>query len=119
MSELVAVLLAEGRTDEAWAAHEGVELSLSDAKALYKARAEDHPEDVVVAYRILVDQALTTADRRNYDEALKLLRLMAKAAARCSRMPEVAAYVAELREKHRRRPSFIELLDRATPKLLA
>lgn len=116
MRELVAVLLDEGRVDEAWgtyrASHDVV-LYEKDYLALVAARAAEHPGDAVDAYLALADKELATSDRRHYEQAIRYAKKALEPAKRADRSDEVVAHVRAWRETHKRRPSFIQLLDRA------
>jgi len=61
----------------------------------------------------LVDEVLTTADKRAYQAAVRYLRAAKKAAIAADSMVEFEVRVAGLRETHRRRPSLIARLDKA------
>lgn len=114
--ELVAVLLDEGRVDEAWdtyRAAEGLTLWEKDHLALVAARAADHPGDAVDAYLALADRELETSDRRHYEQAIRYVKKALEPARRADRTEDVAAHVRAWREMHKRRPSLIQLLDRA------
>lgn len=72
-----------------------------------------HPADAMVVWFRLVDDALTTADKRSYQAAVRYLKAAKKAAAAADAMVEFEVRVAGLRETHRRRPSLIAMLDKA------
>src|SRR3546814_5854767 len=69
--------------------------------------------DAMVVWFRLVDDALTTADKRSYQAAVRYLKAAKKAAAAADAMVEFEVRVAGLRETHRRRPSLIAMLDKA------
>ena len=75
--------------------------------------AATHPADAKAVWFRLVDEALTTADERAYQEAVRYLKAAKKAAGAADSMVEFDVRVAGLREAHRRRPSLIAMLDRA------
>lgn len=71
-SELVDVLLAVRRDDEAWheALHHRRWLGASQWQTLLQRRAATHPAEVIQPYRDLVEQAiLNSADKRRYRRA--------------------------------------------------
>lgn len=74
---------------------------------------EFRPADALVVYLRLVDNALTTADRRAYQAAIRYLESAKRAAIAAEATNEFQTRVTELRELHRRRPSLITLLDKA------
>jgi hypothetical protein len=117
---LVAILLDEGLEEEAWRydlKHEDA-LGAHQRLDLIKLRAVSHPEDVILPYRELIDAKID--DPRDlkwrYKRALTMLKAL-KTAYRRARGPaggaEFTAYLATLREAHRRKLSFVKLLDQA------
>jgi hypothetical protein len=91
-----------------------VDVLLDDRwKRLAEARAAAHPADAMAVWFRLVDEALTTADKRAYQAAVRYLKAAKKAATAAHAMVEFEVRVAGLRETHRRRPSLITLLDKA------
>jgi hypothetical protein len=114
---LVDVLLDDGEPDAAWtrATREplGWEVGEHRWKRLAEARAVTHPADAMAVWFRLVDEVLTTADKRAYQSAVRYLKAAKKAATAADAMVEFEVRVAGLRETHRRRPSLITLLDKA------
>lgn len=76
-------------------------------------RAVGRPADAIPVYRSAIENALRTADRRNYATAVVLLKRMRKAATSAGESAQFASYVVQLRETHRRRPTFITMLNKA------
>lgn len=114
--ELVAVLLEEGRVDEAWDTYRAAtDLTLweKDYLALVAARAKAHPGDAVDAYLALADKELLTSDRRHYEQAIRHAKNALEPAKRADRTRDVVEHVRAWRETHKRRPSLLQLLDRA------
>lgn len=64
-------------------------------------------------YLRLIESTLRTADRRAYRSAAKQLKRMQRAASAATLSEEFDGHLAALREKHRRRPTFIAILDKA------
>lgn len=58
-------------------------------------------------------QLLQRADRRNYEESVPWLRRMRDSGAACGRRSEVEEFVADLRDLHRNRPTFVKILNAA------
>jgi uncharacterized Zn finger protein len=114
---LVDVLLADGEPEAAWtlATTEplGWEVGEHRWKRLAEARAVTHPADAMVVWFRLVDEVLTTADKRSYQAAVRYLKAAKKAATAADALVEFEVRVAGLRETHRRRPSLIAMLDKA------
>lgn len=114
---LVDVLLADGEPEAAWALATadpvGWEVGEGRWKRLAEARGVTHPGDAMVVWFRLVDEVLTTADKRSYQAAVRYLKAARKAATRADALVEFEVRVAGLRETHRRRPSLIAMLDKA------
>jgi hypothetical protein len=81
---------------------------------LAEARQKTHPAQALPVYWRLIDGVLHTADRRAYTAAVRLLKRARDAAAAAGETDAFEASVAALRERHRRRPSLITMLDKAT-----
>jgi len=114
--ELIAVLLDEGRVDEAWDAYqanESARLNEKDVLALIEARGVDHPSDAMDAYLRLADTHLVNTGREHYERAVRLVKKAVAPARRADRETDLRAHVAELRVIHKGRPTLIALLDRA------
>lgn len=112
---LVDVLLADGDSDEAWrtATSGNRLLSSSQWQRLGEAREATIPADAMAVYQRLADEALDHADRRAYQAAVRHLKAARRAAVAAGRSTEFAEHVTALRERNRRRPSLIAMLDKA------
>jgi uncharacterized Zn finger protein len=64
-------------------------------------------------YWRLIDGTLETADRRAYAAAVRLLKRARDAAAAGGEVQAFEARLLALRDRHRRRPSLIAMLDKA------
>jgi uncharacterized Zn finger protein len=64
-------------------------------------------------YLRLADFQLETTGKAAYVRAVAILKKAAQAARAADRQDEFAAHLAALRETHRRRPTFIAVLDKA------
>lgn len=109
-------LLGAGRDDEAWdfaQAQPGAASSADAWETLCDRRAATAPADTLPVYRNLVAGLLAHADRRNYALAARLLKKLS-AASRAAGVPdEFAAYMAEVAEANRRRPTCLAEFRRA------
>lgn len=113
---LVDALLADGDIDAAWAAAADADTeAIGDQRwaRLAEAREPAEPATALGVYLRLIDSTLQTADRRAYRSAAKQLKRAQKAAAAAGLSEEFDEHLAALREQHRRRPSLIEILDKA------
>ena len=71
------------------------------------------PLAVLPVYTELVERELAVADARNYRSAARRLKKMRKLAAGSAEEAEVAEFIADLRERNRRRPRLQLEFDRA------
>jgi len=112
---LVDALLRDGDTSAAWDAATGSTADLGDQRwaQLAEAREATEPAAALGVYLRLIESTLQTADRRAYRSAAKQLKRAQKAATAAGLVEEFDEHLAALREQHRRRPSLIEILDKA------
>jgi uncharacterized Zn finger protein len=112
---LVDALLRDGDADAAWDAATGSTAELGDQRwsQLAEAREVTEPAAALGVYLRLIESTLQTADRRAYRSAAKQLKRAQKAAAAAGLVDEFDEHLAALREQHRRRPSLMEILDKA------
>ena len=113
---LVDALLDDGEDELAWqaaAAPAGLELGERARLRLAESRQKTHPAQALPVYWRLIDSALETADRRAYAAAVRLLKRARDAAGAGGEVDAFDARFAALRERHRRRPSLIAMLDKA------
>lgn len=80
---------------------------------LIRAYERTDPLATLSAHRRLVEHHLVEADAANYRRAAKRLATMRKLAAGTEQEVEVDAFIAALRETHRRRPRLQQEFDRA------
>lgn len=110
-SELVRIFLWEGDGEAAW--REAVEGGCSEDLwlRLAAARRERHPEDALAVYRRLVEPTLEGRNNEAYKEAVGLLRDVRDLMAGLGRAPEFAAYLEDIRARHRRKRNFLRLSE--------
>jgi hypothetical protein len=100
---LVEALLHEKRFEAAWAIVRKFDISLDLKERLVKLTETEYRADALEFYVARIEQlANTTA----YEEAMKLIRRMAKLQS----SDEHAALVSELKERHKRKRNFMKLL---------
>lgn len=112
----VDVLLADGEPDAAWqmpGEHPGWEPGAQRWMRLAEAREPSAPGDALDVYLRLADVELETTGRASYVRAVAILENGARAANAADRQGEFAEHLTALREAHRRRPTFIKILDHA------
>ena len=112
---LVDALLADGDTDDAWAAATSGVADPGEHRwqRLAEAREVTDPAASMAVYLRLADTALLTADRGAYRVAIRHLKAARRAAREADRSDVVTDHVSALREQYRRRPSLIAMLDKA------
>lgn len=111
----IDALLADGDGDEAWsvATASDHELLASQWLRLADARESTAPSDSMAVYLRLADDAFLQTDKRAYRDAIRHLKAARRAATAAYRSAEFDEYLAEIRERNRRRPSFMAMLDKA------
>jgi len=113
---LVDVLLSDGEPEAAWqvpGAHLGWDPGPQRWMRLAEAREAAAPGDALDVYLRLADLQLETTGKAAYVRAAAVLKKAAQAARAADRQGAFAAHLAALRETHRRRPTFIAVLDKA------
>lgn len=113
---LVDALLDEGEVDGAWSvAHEDAdwEPGCSQRLRLAEAREAQRPEQALPWYMLVADELLLETGRRSYARAVPVLKRARRAAEAAGQGEWFATQVADLRERHRRRPTLIAMLDKA------
>ncbi len=112
---LIDALLADGEPDEAWgvAATVARALGASQWLRLAKAREPTAPADAMAVYLRLADEVLVRADKSAYRDAVHHLRAAHRAATAAELTAGFTDHLAGLRERNRRRPSFVAMLDKA------
>lgn len=113
---LIGVLLDEGELDEAW------RVALDHADAVPESRWHQlidlnqpaHPAEVIAPWRRLIEQRLDmSSDKYRYGRAIKMLRQLRDAYRATGDNASFHAYADDLRNRHKRKTSFIAKLDRA------
>lgn len=113
---LVDVLLADGEPDAAWqvpVTNPEWDPGAPRWMRLAQAREPSAPGDALDVYLRLADIELETTGKASYVRAVAILKEAAHAASGAGRQVEFAEHLADLRETHRRRPTFIQVLDKA------
>ena len=110
-SRLVEVYLWENKAENAW--REAQEGGWSEGLWLRLAaeREEEHPEDAVPIYQHRAERLIEQTNKGAYVEACEYLVKVHELMGRLGREPEFAAYLEEIRKKHRRKRNLMKLLD--------
>jgi hypothetical protein len=114
---LVDVLLTDRDIDAAWDAAAGTDtITIGDDRwaRLAEARETSEPAAALGVYLRLIDSTLQAADRRAYRSAVKQLKRAQRSAAAAGLSEEFDEHMTALREQHRRRPTLITILDKAS-----
>ena len=116
VTQLLEVLIGENLLDEAWQlaiAHPN-ELHESQWFQLVELREIGHPSDVIRPYQDLIELRLAmTSDKYRYGKAVKMIGRLREAYRRSGDEDGFAGYLDDLRNRHKRKTSFIARLDRA------
>lgn len=81
---------------------------------LIEVREKNHPADVIRPYQDLIEIGLERAsDKYRYPKAVKIIRRLRDSYHRADDEAGFTAYLADLRQRHRRKTSFITKLDKA------
>ncbi len=113
---LVDALLDEGDVEEAWSvAHEDPDWDPGSHRRLCLAEAREarRPQEALSLYMLVADEMLLEAGRRAYARAVPVLEHARPAAEAAGQGEWFAIRISDLREQHRRRPTFIAMLGKA------
>jgi hypothetical protein len=116
LAELISVLMHEDLADEAWstAADQPEQVSESQWLRLISLREERHPADVLGPFARLSELGVEQAgDKYRYPKAVKALKRLRDDYERAGDAAGFGAYLDGLRERQRRKYSFIAKLDAA------
>lgn len=80
---------------------------------LAERRETTHPDEALAAYLRIADEILVETDRRAYASAIRILKRARSSAKAAGRVDAFSRHIAALRDDHRRRPTFVVLLDKA------
>jgi hypothetical protein len=112
----IDALLGDGEPPAAWAAavaNPAWDLGDQRWERLAHAREPDDPAAAMYTYLRLADSALRDANRNAYRVAVRYLQAARRATASAELTAAFDQHITALRERHRRRPTFVALLDKA------
>jgi Ku C terminal domain like len=115
--ELIAILLAIGRDEQAWLAGLEHRQRIGERRwlSLLERRGASHPADVIGPYQDMVERYIRdSTDKRRYRRAVALLPALRAAYTATGNPAAFLAYMADLRLRHKRRPTFLKTLDAAS-----
>jgi tetratricopeptide (TPR) repeat protein len=113
---LIGVLLDEGKLNDAWqtAVDHADGLPESRWNQLIDLRQPTHPGDVIEPWQQLIQRRLdASTDKYRYSKAIKMLRQLRDAHRATGDEPSFGTYLDRLRDRHKRKTSFIAKLNRA------
>ncbi|MPY80936.1 MAG: hypothetical protein GEV04_21365 [Actinophytocola sp.] len=113
---LISILLDEDEPNAAWQTAVEYADAIGEHRwhELIELRQTTHPADVIEPWQTLIEQRLgTTRDKYRYGRAIKMLRRLRDAYRAVGNPDGFQTYLGELRDRHRRKTSFIAKLDRA------
>jgi hypothetical protein len=112
----VDALLGDGELELAWSAAGaapqdalGSDLWLRLAESSERGR----PAEALAVYQRIADEVLERADRRAYRSAARTLQRARAVAQTAGELDAFGEHLTRLRERHRRRPTLIAILDKA------
>jgi uncharacterized Zn finger protein len=115
-SAFVDTLLSDGDANLAWEIAQATpndDLGSDRWLRLAESREANHPADAVPVYERVADEILEKTDRRAYSAAVRVLKRARDAATAAGELPAFDQHIGGLRERHRRRPTLIGMLDKA------
>ena len=110
-STLVEILLWENKPEKAW---EEAQAGGCDERLwmqLAKLREKQHPADSLEIYRRQVEPIINHKNKDAYREAVAMIKKVGELMRRVGRSKDFTAYVASIRDTHRRKRNLLALLD--------
>ncbi len=112
----VDALLSDDELERAWSAAQAAPRDALGSDLwlrLAERRERDRPADALAIYQRVTDEVLEQADRRAYRSGARILQRARAAAQAAGELNAFAEYLTGLRERYRRRPTLIAILDQA------
>ena len=112
----IDALLQEGDAESAWtvATEDPTWDPGGDRRArLAEAREPTHPDEALSYYMLVAEEELLQTGRRAYTRAIAMLKRARHAASAAEQDRWFSDQLINLREQHRRRPTLIEMLNKA------
>jgi uncharacterized Zn finger protein len=116
-SALVEILLAENNQEEAWREAQAAGCASYLWLQLAEAREKKHPGDAAPIFLKRADEELARIRNSNYDVPIALLLRAAKLLKKIGALPHFHRHLASLREQHKTKRKFIDLLNKHQAKL--
>jgi uncharacterized Zn finger protein len=112
---LVDALLSDGEPELAWQTASMLpddDIGPQRLLRLAESREATRPAEALAAYWRVADEVLQTTDRRAYAHAIRILQRARAAAQGAGELEAFSDDIAQLRERHRRRPTLVAMLDK-------
>jgi tetratricopeptide (TPR) repeat protein len=116
VDHLIGVLVDDGELSEAWQAALDHADDVSEARLhmLVDLRQPAHPQDVIEPWQRLIERRLdVSTDKYRYSKVIKMLQRLRDAYQASGDAVGFETYLGRLRDRHKRKSSFITKLDHA------
>ncbi len=110
-SLLVQIFMWEKDREVAWREAQASGCSDSLWMELAKQREQTHPADAIGVYQRAVERTLAQKNNRAYQDAVDLLRTVARVMKSANDTGAMTAYVTAVRTRHKAKRNFMQLLD--------
>jgi hypothetical protein len=113
---LIDALLEDGDPDAAWEAANAIpawDPGRERRTRLAEAREAARPDEALALYILVAEDHLLETGRPAYARAISILKRARRAAEAANHNDQFASTLSHLRERHRRRPTLIAMLDKA------
>lgn len=111
-SVLVEIHLWENNVDAAWELAQGGDLHEELWLKLADKRAKQHPDDAIKIYRNQVESAVGQTNKKDYSVAVRYLEKIRTLMAQSGRENAFSSYLEALRATHKRKRSFIAMIEK-------
>lgn len=111
-SVLVEIHLWENNVDAAWELAQGGDLDEGLWLKLADKRSQQHPEDAIPIYRNQVEAAISKTNKNEYSVAVHYLKKIRTLMAQTSQENAFSSYLETLRTAHKRKRSFIAMIEK-------
>lgn len=111
-STLVEIFLWEGKPEAAWKEARAGGCDERLWMQLAKLREKQHPADALEICQRQVEPIIDRKNSEAYRDAAAMIRTIGQLMGRVGRAKDFPAYLASIRDTHRRKRNFVALLDR-------
>ena len=111
-SVLVEIHLWENNMDAAWELAQGGDLHEKLWLKLADKRAKQHPDDAIKIYRNQIESAVSKTNKKAYSVAVHYLKKIRTLMTQSGREKAFSSYLNTLRTTHKRKRSFIAMIEK-------